>query len=184
MQEGRKTSKCCDLSRALYAVASSIGRNDYLYLSSANSIWFLKKKLESKENLNDFDRYYGRSGRSINGQSFTVYYTPLHEAVTQGSLECVQLLCGAGADKSKKIKTSSDIKKEDRATESENLSVMWISYLRAMEPEQAQAEIQQFRSAAFVDLSATELAEKLMKKKDDFVPSEKRKAIYEFLNAQ
>lgn len=177
----RHKAQCCGLDTVAYKIGSKLGRNDYLYLASVNSLWFLQKKIALKENIADLDKYWLRSGTSINGVKVLVYCTPLHEAVKQGSLDAVKELSAAGADKKKIIKHA-DIQRGDIAQESLSQPVSWIVY--PVYPHQLDVEISNVLSECAVGLSAVDLAQKLMKDKhNEFAfASEQRKAIYEFLN--
>lgn len=180
MHEVRRSSQCCGLDNVVYTIGSWFGRNDYLYLAHANSIWFLKKKIALKEDLADLDRYYPRCETIINRTSVGIYCTPLHEAIERGNIECVKLLCAAGADKSKKIKISSELKNEEVAAESEFQRIVVVAY--DVEPEQLENELKKVMSEDSVDLSAIDFAEKLIKnKRDDFISIKQRKAIYNLL---
>ena len=99
----------CDLGTVFYSVAKHVGRNDFLYLAHANSAWFLSKKLQSKEYFKDKDNYYMRLGRVVNATEISLYHTPLHEAVKEGNIEIVKLLCAAGVNVHKKIKSAQKI---------------------------------------------------------------------------
>lgn len=177
----KSSSACCGLDSVYYSIASHIGRNDYLYLAYAGSNWFLKKKIMLKEDIEDLDRYYARYGRSINKTDITVYHTPLHEAIMQGNVETVKLLCSSGADKYKRIKTNPDIGSTDLAKESLFERICWSRY--SIDKEQEKAEIKKFLSGGYIGTSAIDLAEDLRDSSNEYsrITPEQRKAIYEFL---
>lgn len=107
MEEKEGRSSCCGaLQKAAYKISSQIGRNDFYYYAYKNYVWHLQHKIACKENIKNVDQYYGYKTYKGRENVLTVYRTPLHEAVRWGQLECVKLLCKAGADKNKKIKVS------------------------------------------------------------------------------
>jgi len=172
----RTEAACCGLDNVFYKIGSFVGRNDYLYLVYTNSVWFLNKKIALKEDLDTIDSYYLRLGCTIYSKhsnrqyGIGIYYTPLHEAVYNGSLECVQALCYAGADKNKQIKSSFD-----RDFVYLHQSIIWCSY--PVDHDQLEAEKEKVLVDRFVGLSALELAEKLATDGSN----ESGQAIYNFL---
>jgi len=211
-QEGQRTkkaSKCCNrttLETVAYKLSLLCKDNDYRHLASKNSVWFLKKKIALRENLADLDRYWTSSetivdaksaGKSSQIVTIKVFVTPLHEAIEQGNIECVELLCVAGgADKTKKIKGSLEgldgasqsyikgpdqIKTEDRAEESYSQSYGFSRDVIRL--AQFEDYIQGILDRECVGLSAVEYAEKLTKYGRYYgsVPEKQRRAVYEYL---
>jgi hypothetical protein len=155
-----------------------------LYLAYADSVWFLRKKIELKENIEDLDRYYARHERTINTLPVVLYCTPLHEAVLHGHLGCVQLLCKADADKSKRVKSSyyEILNPESTAFEAKFQSIPRVTY--SVEPAQLDTEIKEKCDCDYVGLSAVDLAKKLVEDRCLFDPvsTERRQMIYNFLH--
>lgn len=162
-------SDCCGLGSIIYSVAKHIGRNDFLYLAHANSTWFLRRKLQLKEYFQDRDKYYIRVGRVVGGTEVSLYHTPLHEAIKEGNVETVALLCSVGADVHKKIKSAQEVSSEEAATEPHG--AVYLS-TRNEDTNKDNAEIQKFNARYHVGLSALELAT-LMRTKSEDKPSER-----------
>lgn len=176
MQEQSFVSRC-SLDTVFYKLISQWGRNDYLYLASSNSVWFFKKKLASQENVQDIDRYYLTVQLIADKKSINFYQTPLHAAIERGNVRAVSLLLSLGADKNKRITVRPN--KKDIAYESGSYSVM-VSVLMTSDEKLNQKRIAEFKDSLSVDLSAVELAQKLLKqeKEADICV---RKKIYELL---
>jgi hypothetical protein len=169
-------SDCCGLGSMVYNVTKHIGRNDFLYLAYTDSTWYLRMKLESREYFENLDKYYVRSGRLVNETNLSVFHTPLHEAVKEGNIEAVKLLCAAGADVHKKIKNALEIKPEEVTREPHG-----AVYFAKSGNYSIDDEIQDIKKFFHVGLSALELAE-VMRKKSENKPSE-REEIERLLKA-
>lgn len=152
------SSSWCGLDIAAYKVGRLFGRNDYLYLAYANSVWFLQKKIALQENREDLDKYYARHKtilRTKNGsKTLCIYHTPLHEAVDQGNLECVKILCDARANPNKTIRIN--IEREEVAKESYYQSIATQEYRVPF--DQVLLEVDKIQIKNFVGCSAIELA--------------------------
>ncbi len=131
----------------------------------------MKKKIASKDAA-DLDKHHVRVGLIINGTNVSIYHTPLHEAIKEGNLEAVQLLCSHGADPSKIIKIAQEIDPQEKAASAHHLK---CNNVRGC------GDIKAFKYSLYVGYSALELAERLYKKRSD--NSEKRKAIVNYLRA-
>ena len=101
--QGKRSSHAYSIRKLFYKKLSWVRRTDYLYLAYSNETWLLKQKIALHENREDLDRYYARCGIKINNSYITPYYTPLHEAIKEGSFEAAAILIAEGADKNKKI---------------------------------------------------------------------------------
>ncbi len=174
--KNREHNRCrCDIGKMFYSVAKHLGRNDYLYLANADSVWFLRKKLQLKESFGDRDKYYLRFGRFINKTNLSVCHTPLHEAISQGNVGIVKLLCSVGADMHKKIKTRPEVNSQDITTESHGSVCMQSE----CEEKRLDAEIKKFKSEYHVGKTALELAILMRTKAQDKIAQ--REEIERFL---
>jgi len=180
LQGVKQQLSCCPtLSRFAYKATSWCGRNDYIYLVYANSLWYLNMKLQRKERIQDINRYYLRCGATFYGasqeRSISLYISPLHEAVERGSLCAVQMLCEAGADKTLTIKSS--ILPAEEAEEGCR-GCPWMS--TECSDEKIPHKIESWNAENNIGLSVVELAEKLIKE-PRYSDSQERKQIYQFL---
>jgi hypothetical protein len=178
----QRPSFCQKLSLLAYKATSLVWRCDYFYLAYVNSTWYLKMKLQSKEQIEDINRYYlhcGTTFHSIDGRSVyaPIYIAPLHEAIRQGHLDSVVLLCNAGADKTLRIK--SHIEKIEAAKQDSRCPFLSTYDLTDNEVQQKIAKLNRNN---YVGLSALELAEELLKKEPkENCDQQKRRCIYQFL---
>ena len=172
---------CCGLNWAVYYLTKNLGRNDYLYLAQANSTWFLEKKIESKEYLDDLDKYYLKLGRFIEGNDVSLFHTPLQEAVKKGSLETVKLLCLAGANAHKKIKSGQQVLDSDKRAR-EPHSCLFLTSWNDSGEDIVEKKITQFKEENYVGRTALELAIILQNKATDKLSE--RKEIVNFLQIQ
>ena len=171
-----RESDCCGLGNLFYNVAKHMGRNDFLYLAHANSLWFLEEKIKSKEFFENRDKYYLRIGRVVNEIEISLYHTPLQEAIKEGNLKVVQLLCSVGADMHKKIKNAQELQSGEAATEPYG-SVFINSWPKE---EEANTEIENFKNEYYIGCSALKLAERMLKESED--KHDEREEIAEFLS--
>ncbi len=174
MQEQRQ-SCCSTLSRLVYKATAWCGRNDYLYLTHANSLWYLGMKLQHKEQIGDINRYYLRYGATFNTRSAPIYVSPLHEAVQRGSLNAVTMLCEAGADKTLTIRPSI---KEEEAAEGWHTGCPWMA--SSCPNEKVKQKIAAWYRSRNVGLSALQLAQKLSEE-SKYSDKQERESIYQFL---
>ena len=132
------------LSEAYYHVLKHVGRNDYFYLCSSEcSSWWLRQKLEHKENLAHVNRYHVAHVVRFGTVACECQVTPLHQAIQRGNLQKVVLLCHLGmADPHLKVKFVFD----------HDASVL--------NPEWTE-EMNKWRKLARADLSAVKLAREL-----------------------
>ena len=181
MQEDTHVSNYCGLDNFLYKGISLISRNDYWYLAHTNSAWRLSKKIAFKDNIEDLDSYYDPVVIILQtpSKSFPIhiYRTPLHEAVIQGSLACITLLCASGADKGKQIKNTGIEMNETNPW----FSRLWVE--QEIAPEQVAGETERIKNEFCVGCSVLDLAEILIKR-PGYVSAQHRKVIYEYLKKQ
>lgn len=175
-----KTTSWCGI--LAYKATSWCGRNDYLYLAYADSLWYMQKKLQSKEQIKDINRYYLRYGATFNttNSRFTnacIYVSPLHEAVQRGHLAAVMLLCNAGADKTLTIKSRIE---NSEAAEQCYAGCVFMG-TDALTEEEVQQKIAEWNKSNNVGLSAPELAEELLKKESRKNCDLQRRYICQFL---
>lgn len=121
--QAQEDSRWCGLDDAFYVATTCVGRNDYFYLVQNNHLWYLKKKLSRQEDIYNLDKYYIYYAMSFNGRNASVFRTPLQQAVDEGNLKVVKLLCQTGVSIVGKIKNASQMTSDDLA----NVSYTYLS---------------------------------------------------------
>ncbi|MGE0206381.1 MAG: ankyrin repeat domain-containing protein [Candidatus Babeliales bacterium] len=180
--EANEAFDCYGLGDMLYGLTKDIGRNDFLYLARANWLWFLQKKIKSQENIEDIDKYYVGYGRTIEGVDASLYHTPLHEAVGRGNLQIVKLLCSAGADLCKTVKSIKELDSSELAQESYQVIRLRSSCILPISESEINKQIEHFKKDNNHGLSALELAEYMLENSQD--KNSERQEIMNFLRIQ
>ncbi len=179
-ESDNEVTNCCGLGDTIYALAKRVGRNDFLYLAHANSLWFLKKKVQLSDHADNIDKYYMRAGRYVEGYNISIFHTPLHEAISQGHFEAVRFFCCVGnADITKKIKSAPDIQLIECATEPHPCLSLSSWSAKGRDEGKIKEEIENTKKTFHVGLSALDLAEQMLKEADD--KQSERKKIVNFL---
>jgi hypothetical protein len=136
----------------------------------------LRMKLKCREQMQDINRYYLSCGAVIQGVEHPVWESPLHAAILQGNVQAVEILCAAGADKNKRIKSIID----DTERAEQQTGCIFIEHLN-LDEQQAQDESDKWSRSNYVGLSAVELAQVLYENKHDHSTTN-RWSIYDMLS--
>jgi hypothetical protein len=175
-QQAQREKRCDKLSILAYKAMSCCLKNDYHTLAYSNACWMLKMKLKCREQMQDINRYYLRSGTIIQGKEHLIWVSPLHEAIHRGHVQAVEIRCNAGANKNLRIKST--IERGTEMAEQET-GCIFIEHLN-LTREQAQKESVKWYRSNYVGFSALALAKVLCKRKLDTFSSN-RERIYVML---